>query len=35
MFKKYKCPVNRLSIGTLCYIPEESIKEDNIEPDKD
>lgn len=35
MFKKYKCPVNRLSIGTLCYIPEESIKEDNIEPNNE
>jgi hypothetical protein len=32
VFKKYKCPVNRLSIGTLTYIPEENIKEDNIEP---
>lgn len=32
VFKKYKCPVDRLSIGTLTYIPEESIKEDNIEP---
>lgn len=31
-FKKYKCPVNRLSIGTLFYISEENIKEDNIEP---
>jgi hypothetical protein len=31
-FKKYKCPVDRLSIGTLCYIPEENIKKDNVEP---
>lgn len=31
-FKKYKCPVDRLNIGTLTYIPEESIKEDNIIP---
>lgn len=35
MFKKYKCPVNRLSIGTLCYIPEENIKEDNVEPNNE
>jgi hypothetical protein len=34
-FKKYKCPVNRLSIGTLCYIPEENIKEDNVEPNNE
>lgn len=33
-FKKYKCPVDRLNIGTLCYIPEESIKEDNIQVEK-
>lgn len=32
VFKKYKCPVDRLNIGNLCYIPEENIKEDNIEP---
>lgn len=32
VFKKYKCPVDRLNIGTLCYIPEENIKEDNVEP---
>ena len=32
VFKKYKCPVNGLSIGTLCYIHEENIKEDNVEP---
>lgn len=31
-YTKYRCPVNRLSIGILCYIPEESIKEDNIIP---
>ena len=31
-FKKYKCPVDRLNIGTLTYIPEENIKEDNIKP---
>lgn len=34
-FKKYKCPVDRLKIGTLCYIPEENIVEDNIEPEKE
>ena len=34
-FKQYKCPVNRLSIGTLCYIPEENIKEDNVEPNNE
>lgn len=31
VFKKYKCPVDRLNIGTHTYIPEESIKEDNVE----
>lgn len=31
-FKKYKCPVDRLNIGTLHYILEENIKEDNIKP---
>jgi hypothetical protein len=35
VFKKYKCPVNRLNIGTLTYIPEENIKEDNLEPNKE
>lgn len=35
VFKKYKCPVNRLSIDTLCYIPEDNIKEDNIEPNNE
>ncbi len=35
VFKKYKCPVNRLSIDTLCYIPEENIKEDDIEPNNE
>lgn len=34
-FKKHKYPVNRLSIGTLYYIPEENIKEDNVEPNND
>lgn len=32
VFKNYKCPVDRLGIDTLCYIPEDSIKEDNVEP---
>lgn len=31
LFKKYKCHVDRLNIGTLTYIPEESIKDDNVE----
>ena len=30
-FKKYKIPTDRLHIGILTYIPEENIKEDNIE----
>ena len=30
-YKKYKCPVDKLNIGTLTFIPEENIKEDNIE----
>lgn len=30
-FKKYKCPVDRLHIVILTYIPEENIKEDNVE----
>ena len=29
-FRKYKIPVDRLNIGILTYIPEENIKEDNI-----
>lgn len=35
MFKKYKCPVDKLNIGILTYIPEENIKEDNIESNKE
>jgi hypothetical protein len=30
VYKKYKCPVDRLNIGILTYIPEENIIEDNI-----
>lgn len=30
-FKKYKCPVDSLNISTAPYIPEENIKEDNIQ----
>lgn len=30
-FRKYKCPVSVLNICRLCYIPMESIKEDNID----
>lgn len=34
-YKKYKCPVDKLNIGTLTFIPEENIKEDNVEPEKE
>lgn len=33
-YKKYKCPVDKLRIDTLIFIPEENIKEDNVEPNK-
>jgi hypothetical protein len=34
-FKKYKIPVNRLNLSVFTYIPEENVKEDNVEPNNE
>lgn len=30
IFKKYKCPVDRINLSVLTFIPEENIKKDNL-----